>query len=91
MTRTARNSLTSSSPSPLTVSPILTARVKENSNRIWYGVRGDSVGDILDHVPAGLAGGICTDRHRVIQAHARTNVRRSWYVAGDPRDRPDGH
>jgi hypothetical protein len=65
MTRTARNSLTSTSPSPLTVrSFTLSSSILVTKTDL---VRGrDSVGDILDHVPARLAGGIRTDRHRVI-------------------------
>ena len=41
----------------------------------------NSVGGVLDHLPARLAGGIRIDRHRVIQADGGTNVRRSSYVA----------
>jgi hypothetical protein len=60
--------------------------VKRKLNAFWDGGCADSVGGVLDRVPACLAGGICIDWYRVIQADAGANVRRSSYVAQHSRN-----
>ena len=68
MTRIAHSSLTSTSPSPLTVRPSTSFCPERKTQRSTL-VTG-SVGGVLDHIPALLVGRIRADWRRVIQAHA---------------------